>query len=184
MQNQRRNAAHYMTFSACRWLIAGANAILPTRRLGNQQETLRDQGRNAAHYRSFSACKTLIARAKLNITSTPAPEPTGTNAEPAQECCSLHDVLSMPMAHSRGRMQYYQHAGHGTKRNRCGTKAGILLITRRSWHVRRSKQGQNAILPARRPRNQQEPMRNQRRNAAICMTFSACRWLIAGANAS
>ena len=181
MQNQRRNAAHYMTFSACRWLIAGANAILPTRRLGNQQETLRDQGRNAAHYRSFSACKTLIARAKLNITST---EPTGTNAEPAQECCSLHDVLSMPMAHSRGRMQYYQHAGHGTKRNRCGTKAGILLITRRSWHVRRSKQGQNAILPARRPRNQQEPMRNQRRNAAICMTFSACRWLIAGANAS
>ena len=173
-----------MTFLACQELLAEADCNITSRPATKPRRTQQNQGRNAAHYRSFSACQTLIARAKCNITSTPAPEPTGTNAEPAQECCSLHDVLSMPMAHSRGRMQYYQHAGHGTKRNRCGTKAGILLITRRSWHVRRSKQGQNAILPARRPRNQQEPMRNQRRNAVICMTFSACRWLIAGANAS
>ena len=47
----------------------------------------------------------------------PATEPRGTQAEPTQECCSLHDVPGMPGAASRGRLQYYQQAGHETKKN-------------------------------------------------------------------
>ena len=90
-RNQRRNAAHYMTFLACQELLAEADCNITSRPATKPRRTQQNQGRNAAHYRSFSACQTLIARAKCNITSTPAPEPTGTNAEPTQKCCYLHD---------------------------------------------------------------------------------------------
>ena len=95
----------------------------------NQEEPKRNQRRNAAHYMTFLACQELLAEAECNITSRPATEPRRTQAEPRQECCSLQIVLGMSDAHSKGKMQYYQHAGTGTNRNQCRTSAGMLLIT-------------------------------------------------------
>lgn len=94
-RNQSGTNVAMMLFARCAGHAAscqqGRHAILPPRWPRNQLQSRRNYRRDAVIYKTFLACTRLIVGAKCNNTSMPATEPTGTNAEPTQECCYLHD---------------------------------------------------------------------------------------------